>query len=178
MMVSLIILKFQSILGEGNRISASLLVLPSLTTHYYAAVLSHLCSEMEMAFHPRWASLHNAKKAFQRGSLDMARLCAITMDWDKKKRDMGGGKKKLCRNVAMSAHSTSLGDFPESFWDQNSSVHDSSCPLYWSGLMACCFFLLQRWGLSPDRGIRNVILLRFCWIEVYCFDLCNDTYFF
>lgn len=78
----------------------------------------------------------------------------------------------------MSPHSTSLGDFPESFWDQNSSVHDSSCPLYWSGLMACCFFLLQRWGLSPDRGIRIVILLRFCWIGVYCFDLCNDTYFF
>lgn len=93
MMVSLIILKFQSTLAEGNRISASLLVLPSLTTHYYAAVLSHLCSEVEMAFHPRWASFHNAKKAFQRGSLDMSKLCAVTMDWDKKKRDMGGGKK-------------------------------------------------------------------------------------
>lgn len=178
MVVSLIILKFQSILAEGNRISASLLALPSLTTHYYAAVLSHLCSEMEMAFHPRWASFHNAKKAFQRGSLTIARLCAITMDWDKKKRETGEEKEKLCRNVAMSAHSASLGDFLESFWDQNSSVHDSSCPLYRSGLMACCFFLLQRWGLSPDRGIRIVILLRFCWIGVYCFDLCNDTYFF
>ena len=44
--------------------------------------------------------------------------------------------------------------------------------------MAHCFFLLRRWGLSPDRGIRIVILLRFSWIGVYCFDLCNDTYFF
>lgn len=44
--------------------------------------------------------------------------------------------------------------------------------------MARCFFLLQRWRLSPDRGIRIVILLRFCWIGVYCFDLCNNTFFF
>lgn len=31
---------------------------------------------------------------------------------------------------------------------------------------------ITRWG------IRIVILLRFCWIGVYCFDLCNNTYFF
>ena len=60
MMVSSI-LKFQSTPAEDNGISASLLVLPSLTTHYYSAILSHLCSEMEMAFRPRWASFHNAK---------------------------------------------------------------------------------------------------------------------
>lgn len=84
MMVSSI-LKFQSTPTEGNRIYALLLVLPSLTTHYYSAVLSHLCSEMEMAFHPQWASFHNAKKSSQRGSLATARLCAIPTDWDKKK---------------------------------------------------------------------------------------------
>lgn len=144
MMVSLIILKFQSILAEGNRNSASLLVLPSLTTHYYAAVLSHLCSDMEMAFHPRWAPFHNAKKGLSKKLINYCQALRYNDGLRQKEERCRRERKKKkplqkCGRVS-SARPWEI--FLESFWDQNSSVHDSSCPLYWSGLMACCFFLL------------------------------------
>lgn len=54
-----------------------------------------------------------------------------------------------------------------------------SLSLEWiDGMLFCFFFPLLRWSFSPDRGIRFVILLRVCWIGVYCFDLCNNTHFF
>lgn len=94
MIVSLIILKFQSIFVEDNRISASLLALPSLTTHYYAVVLFSSLFRNGDGILSTVSFFPHAKKAFQRGSLTIARLWAITMGWDKKERDTGERERK------------------------------------------------------------------------------------
>lgn len=122
---------------------------------------------MEMAFHPQWTSFHNAKKSFQRGSLTTSRLCVNNGLRQKTLPEPQPYLFTACPwEISLSPPGTRIVKF-------TSPPALSTRPDWW----LTAFFLLQRWHSSPSRGISIVILLRFCWIGVYCFDLCNDTYF-
>lgn len=121
---------------------------------------------MERTFHPPWTSFHNAK-SFQRGFLATASLLA------------NPGQRPRTRPerlpYQLTAHPGEIFRSPPGTRTVKFMVPPAlSTRVDW---WHTAFFLLQRWCLSPDRGIRIVILLRFCWIGVYCFDLCNNTYF-